>query len=417
VLGYWRLILNICIITSSFPSRPDDTVQAPFLLDFIRELRKRGHEIFVFTQDRQGEKEAFLKEVRIKWFPWIKSKKPLVQLNPFKPLDFFRILNLFYKGKRALPPFIGENRIETCLALWALPSGYFANQAFRQTKIPYSVWSLGSDIYRFGRNPFLYPIMKRIIQEAKGVFADGFDLSKKIEERFGRKCFFLATTRTLPSSPPLQKEIPSAPPLSIPPTPPLLNGEEGGFLKGGQGGLIGKPYHFLFVGRIEKVKGIDLLLESMASLKREALNVHLTVVGSGGMEEWARLFIKERDLGRHVSWMGNVSDQTLASLYESSDCVVIPSRSESIPLVFSEALRFNKELIVTDVGDMGMLGRQYRVARVIPPKNIMALKEVMKKRVELRDDGRDVRNDARRKELMRLFDIETSVERFLADYM
>ena len=57
------------------------------------------------------------------------------------------------------------------------------------------------------------------------------------------------------------------------------------------------------------------------------------------------------------------------SLYESSDCVVIPSRSESIPLVFSEALNFDKELIVTDVGDMGMLGRQYGVAWVVPPED------------------------------------------------
>jgi glycosyltransferase involved in cell wall biosynthesis len=392
--------MNICIITSSFPSRPDDTVQAPFLVDFITELKKRGHHIFVFTQDREGDKEEFLEGVKIKWFSWIKSKTPLVQLNPFRPLDFLRIVNLFYNGKITLPAFIRENSIEVCLALWVLPSGYFANQAFRQTKIPYSVWSLGSDIYRYGRNPFLYPMMRRIIQEAKSVFADGFDLSKRVEERFGRKCFFLATTRTIPSSPPLSKKISSLPPL----------------LERGQGGLIGNPYRFLFVGRIEKVKGIDLLLESMACLKEEALNVYLTVVGRGRMEGWATSFIKERGLGEHVSWMGNVSDETLASLYESSDCVVIPSRSESIPLVFSEALRFNKELIVTDVGDMGMLGRQYGVARVIPPKNVMALKEVMKKRVELKDNGNEERNEARREELKQLFDIETSVERFLADY-
>jgi glycosyltransferase involved in cell wall biosynthesis len=390
VLGDWRLELNICIITSSFPSRPDDTVQAPFLIDFIRELKKRGHHLFVFTQDREGDKEEFLEGVKIKWFPWIKSKTPLVQLNPFRPLDLFRIANLFYRGKMALPAFIRENRIEVCLALWVFPSGYFANRAFRQTKVPYSIWSLGSDIYRYGGNPFLYPMMSRIIQEAKGVFADGFDLSKRIEERFGRKCFFLATTRTLPSSPPLSK--------------------------GGQGGFMGKPYRFLFVGRIEKVKGIDLLLESMACLKEDALNIHLTVVGRGGMEEWARSFIQERRLGGHVSWTGTVSDETLASLYESSDCVVIPSRSESIPLVFSEALRFSKEMIVTDVGDMGMLGRQYGVAAVIPPIDIMALKEVMKEKVETRDKGNQERNETRREELKQLFNIETSVERFLADY-
>jgi glycosyltransferase involved in cell wall biosynthesis len=114
--------------------------------------------------------------------------------------------------------------------------------------------------------------------------------------------------------------------------------------------------------------------------------------------------------------MGNVSDEALASLYESSDCVVIPSRSESIPLVFSEALMFNKDLIVTDVGDMGMLGRQYGVARVIPPENVMAMEECMKKKVELQDKGKEVKDGDKREELKRLFDIETSVERFLADY-
>ena len=381
--------MNVCIITSSFPSRPDDIAQAPFLGDFIRGLRKRGHQVFVFTQDRRGAKEEFLKGVKVKWFSWIRSEKPLVQLNPFHPSDFLRILNLFYRGSKELLPFVKENKIEVCLALWILPGGYFANQAFWQTEIPYSVWSLGSDVYRYGRNPFLYSMMKRIIHEARGVFADGFDLSKKIEERFGRKCFFLATTRTIH---------------------PLPSSEASGCR------LPSEPYRFLFVGRIEKVKGIDLLLQSMASLKEGRVNVHLTVVGRGGMEEWAKTFIKEKGLGGNVSWMGNVSDEALASLYKSSNCVVIPSRSESIPLVFSEALRFDKELIVSDVGDMGTLGRQYGVAWVVPPENIVALEEIMKKRAALKDDEKEKRNEAKSEELKRLFDIETSVERFLADY-
>jgi glycosyltransferase involved in cell wall biosynthesis len=398
--------MNICILTSSFPSHPDDLVQVPFLVDFITGLKRRGHRIFIFTQDREGEKKEFLEGVRVKWFSWVKSKRPLVQLNPFNPMDFLRVVNLFYRGKAALPSFVKENKIEACLALWVLPSGYFANQAYRQAKIPYSIWSLGSDIYRYGGNPFLYPMMRRIIQEARGVFADGFDLSKRVEERFGRKCFFLATTRA----------IPAPPALSLPPNPPLAEGGEGELFRGGQGGLRDKPYHFLFVGRIEKVKGIDLLLQSMAYLKEEEVNVHLTVVGRGGMEEWAKDFIKWKSLEEQVSWMGNVPDEMLASLYELSDCVVIPSRSESIPLVFSEALRFNKNLIVTDVGDMGMLGRQYSVAWVTPSENVMALKEMMKRRVELKENGKAEKDEEKKEELKRLFDIEASVERFLKDY-
>jgi glycosyltransferase involved in cell wall biosynthesis len=354
-------------------------------------LKKREHQVFLFTQDRQGVKEEFLEGVHVKRFPWMKSKKPLVQLNPMNPLDCLRIGSLFYYGQKALPPFVKENKIDACLALWVLPSGYFANRAYSLAGIPYSVWALGSDIYRYGRNPFLHPMMKRILWKARGVFADGFDLSKRVEGRFGRKCFFLATTRT------------------IPPPPRLL--------KGGWGGLTSKPYRLLFVGRLEKVKGLDLLLQSMALLIEEDLDVHLTIVGKGRMEEWAKVFIHQKGLGKRVSMVGNVSDPALASLYTSTDCVVIPSRSESIPLVFSEAIRFDKELIVTDVGDMGMLGRQYGVAWVIPPEDPMALKEMMKRKVELQDGDGTGGKGEKREELKQLFNIETSVERFLADYL
>jgi hypothetical protein len=65
---------------------------------------------------------------------------------------------------------------------------------------------------------------------------------------------------------------------------------------------------------------------------------------------------------------------------------------------------------------MGMLGRHYGVAQVVPPKNILALKESMKQRVELQGHGREERNEAKREELKGLFNIETSVKRFLADY-
>jgi glycosyltransferase involved in cell wall biosynthesis len=382
--------MNICIITSSFPSHPDDVVQAPFLIHFIEGLKKRGHRVFLFTQDRKGLKKEFLEGVQIKWFHWIKSNRPIAQLNPVNPLDFLRIWNLFYKGKKALPPFLIENEIDACLGLWVLPGGFFANYAYRRTGVPYSVWALGSDIYKFGENPLLYPLMKRIIHEAKGVFADGFDLAKRVEERFKRKCFFLATTRTISPPPPLAKEV--------------------------SRGLTNKPHRFLYVGRLEKVKGIDLLLHSMALLKEENSNIHLTIVGSGGMEGWATNFINQKGLGKSISMMGNIPDETLASLYASSDCVVIPSRSESIPLVFSEALKFNKELIVTDVGDMGMLGRQYEVAWVVPSEDVRALKEMMKKRVKSRYQEKKERDGAKGEELKRLFDMETSVERFLADY-
>jgi glycosyltransferase involved in cell wall biosynthesis len=384
--------MNICIITSSSPSNPDDRVQAPFLFGFIEGLNKRGHRVFLFTQDRKGVKKPFSEGVQMAWFPWTKTEKPLVRLNLMNPLDCLRIGNLFYQGRKTLPPFLIQNKIDACLALWVLPSGYFANHAHRRTGIPYSIWALGSDIYRYGTNPLLFPLMQRIVQEARGVFADGFDLCKRVEEQFKKKCHFLATTRRLDLE---LDELHKLEELNKPSRPKT-------------------PYRFLFIGRIEKVKGIDLLLHASALLKEDGLAPHLTIVGKGSLEAWARNFVNQMKLGKWITFKGNVDDRTLVSLYTLSDCVVIPSRSESIPMVFSEALNFDKELIVTDVGDMGMLGRQYGVASVTPPEDTVALKEVMKKRIESQE--RTGGDRQKKSELKRLFNIETSVERFLEDY-
>ncbi len=382
--------MNIGILTSSFPSHPGDLAQAPFLIPFIRGLQGRGHRVFVFTQDRPGCKQGFLEGVPVTWFPWLKCPKALVRLNPFHPLDGLRIATLLYSGKHALVPFVRKHHIDACLALWVLPSGYFARHAQQKAGVPYSLWALGSDIYKHGQNPLLRPIMGRIIREAKGVFADGFDIAERIERRFGRKCLFLATTRNILLPPPLEK--------------------------GDRMGSPNEVYRFLFVGRLEKVKGIDILLQSMELLIREKLSARLTVVGRGSMEEWGRLFVDKERVRERVTFAGQVPDEELASLYASSDCVVIPSRSESIPLVFSEALRFSKALIVTDVGDMGTLGRDYGVATVVPPGDAGALKEAMRGRMERRGAIPSPGEETNRQALVRLFDIETSVERFLADY-
>jgi hypothetical protein len=164
--------MNIGILTSSFPLRRDDALQAPFLIPFIEGLLKRGHRVSVFTQDREGQKEAFLKEVRVTWFSWMGSAGPLVHLNVFHPLDGLRVVSLFRQGRKAILPFLKENRIDTCLALWVLPSGYFAHYVFKKTRVPYSVWALGSDIYRYGKSLLLRPMMAPIIRDARGVFAE-----------------------------------------------------------------------------------------------------------------------------------------------------------------------------------------------------------------------------------------------------
>ena len=64
-------------------------------------------------------------------------------------------------------------------------------------------------------------------------------------------------------------------------------------------------------------------------------------------------------------------------LFRHADCIVIPSISESIPLVLSEGVNANKPLIVTNVGDMGYLAEKYKLGYVVEKENYNDLAEAL----------------------------------------
>ena len=89
----------------------------------------------------------------------------------------------------------------------------------------------------------------------------------------------------------------------------------------------------------ERYKGHDLLLELWPRLRSELPNVTLLIVGDG--DDRLRLMEKANSLGlaRHVTFLGRVSDETLADLYQRCALFVMPSPQEGFGLVFVEAMR------------------------------------------------------------------------------
>jgi glycosyltransferase involved in cell wall biosynthesis len=74
---------------------------------------------------------------------------------------------------------------------------------------------------------------------------------------------------------------------------------------------------------------------------------------------------------------GYADDATAVSYLSACDCVVIPSRMESIPVILSDALQMGKPLIVSDVGDMGELLRRIPAGIVVSPNDSKALCRAM----------------------------------------
>jgi hypothetical protein len=107
------------------------------------------------------------------------------------------IIRLLASWRKTVLPFVREKKIDACLALWVLPSGLFANYVHQETRVPYSVWALGSDVLSICEESLSLSHDEAYCSGGERCFADGFGLKRKWKNEFGKKCYFLATTRKI----------------------------------------------------------------------------------------------------------------------------------------------------------------------------------------------------------------------------
>ena len=124
----------------------------------------------------------------------------------------------------------------------------------------------------------------------------------------------------------------------------------------------------LFVGRLNREKGLDLLIEAYARLIRAgpspARNWSLVIVGGDPGRPYrgvVDLLIEEHALGGRVLLTGHLEGQAKADAYAAADLFVLPSRSENFGNVVLEALAAGVPTVVTrgvglakDVESMGV---------------------------------------------------------------
>ena len=103
--------------------------------------------------------------------------------------------------------------------------------------------------------------------------------------------------------------------------------------------------NILYVGRIEKRKGLIYLLKSLAILQKKFNNLRLIVVGEGEMKQECQYFIKKNKL-LEVHFEGQKWGSELTSYYNTADIFVSPSIfGESFGLVLLEAMACQKPVV------------------------------------------------------------------------
>jgi D-inositol-3-phosphate glycosyltransferase len=117
---------------------------------------------------------------------------------------------------------------------------------------------------------------------------------------------------------------------------------------------LGDEKIILFVGRIERLKGIDHLIKSIPHLSD--LKPKLLIVGEDGNRQGEtgklKILVGELGIGKSVVFPGLVDYEKLPLFYNAADVCVLPSYYESFGLVPLESLACGTPVVATEVGDL-----------------------------------------------------------------
>ncbi len=161
---------------------------------------------------------------------------------------------------------------------------------------------------------------------------------------------------------------------------------------------LGNEVLLLAVGHLNRIKGYEFLLDALSHLQDIQVSWRLVVLGA--ILETHRSYFES--LSQQVSILG-LQDRVVfagttdyvAEALSVVDVFVMSSTAESGPMVLLEALAMGKPVVTTDVGIVNEVIKHGENGLVVPPRDVSALSEALRKIILDEKLRQDFANQAR----------------------
>lgn len=179
-----------------------------------------------------------------------------------------------------------------------------------------------------------------------------------------------------------------------------------------QSGLI------LAVGRLDHIKGFDVLIEALALMARQGRSVRCRIIGSGPFEPSLRATIVRHGLGETVELSGALPQSEVHEALGFASVFVMPSvvtpegDRDGIPVSLMEAMAVGTPVVSTRVSGIPELVDDEREGLLVPERDPPALAAALARLLDNPDLGRDLAVRARAK-IEREFDATCEARKLL----
>ena len=131
----------------------------------------------------------------------------------------------------------------------------------------------------------------------------------------------------------------------------------------------------LYVGRLDPIKGADVLLRAFGLLSARP-RARLRIIGGEVDAEYMALLrglVSELDIADRVTWTGLAPNDELPCHYAAADALIVPSHSESFSIVAAEAMACGTPVVASNVPGPASFIQDGVSGRLVPADDAPAL--------------------------------------------
>ena len=176
-------------------------------------------------------------------------------------------------------------------------------------------------------------------------------------------------------------------------------------------------YNIFSAGSVVLAKGYGDLANAVQILRKEGMDISLTIAGKWGTLG-RRLAKKSRnDYGQWLKLLGQVSRKDLPGLYATSDLVVFPSWWEPLGIVLLEAMAARGLTIGSTAGGMKEITKEGHNGFLVEPQNPLKLAEKIKYVLLLPDIEKEKIRQQALNTVKKNYDIATVMDQQIQFYL
>ena len=132
----------------------------------------------------------------------------------------------------------------------------------------------------------------------------------------------------------------------------------------------GSGTRLLYVGRLDHVKGLPLLIDALASLADSHPDIRVDIVGDGPERPSLEQRVAASGLNAHVHFHGYLGQHEVEALLAQSDALVMTSFAEGIPVALMEAMAVGVPVVAPRITGIPELIEHQRGGLLFTPGNV-----------------------------------------------